>query len=189
MHRFHLLALAAFAVVALPACDLLGDTDDDRPDAEVIIGTWDASTVNVLVDVGPVDVPVPVSDLAADEQWFAFSADNRFTFVFDPDDDRRITVSYEGTTYVDVPLPDGPISLAGDYQLSEDAGRITFSTIVGQTGDDFSMDYDISGDRSGLDLEADDPRVLGLLFGLAGDDYQVFAQYIVGGSISYERRL
>jgi hypothetical protein len=189
MHRFTAIVLGSLAVLALPACDLLGGTDDDRPDAELILGTWDASTVNVLVDVGPVNVPVPVGDLSADVQTFTFGADGTFSFLFDPDDDRRITVSYEGTTYVDIPLPDGPLTIEGDYEVREDAGEILFSTIDGQTGDDFAMSYDISGDRSELDLEADDPRILGLLFGLAGDDYQAFAQYVAGGSISYERRL
>ena len=187
MNRLLALSLA-LGVLVLPACDLFGGTDDDRSHAEIIIGTWDASTANVLVDVGPVTVPVPVSDLAADEQWFAFGGDGRFTFTFDPDDDRRITVSYDGTTYVDIPLPDGPITVEGEYEVRQTEGVIAFSTIEGQTGDDFEMEYDISSDRAGLELIADDPRVLGILFGLAGDDYAVFAQYVVGGSIDYDRR-
>jgi hypothetical protein len=175
-------------VLALPACDFFGGTDDDRPHAEIIIGTWDASGVNVLVDVGPVTVPVPVGDLAADAQSFVFAGDGSFRFTYDPDDDRRITITYDGETYVDVPLPDGPIVLEGEYELRQTEGVIHFSTIEGQTGDDFVMEYDISSDRADLELLAEDPRILGLLFGLAGEDYDVFAQYVVGGSIDYERR-
>jgi hypothetical protein len=144
--------------------------------------------VSVLVDVGPTNIPVPISDLAADEQSFTFGGDGRFTFVFDPDDARRITVTYQGTTYVDIPLPDGPINIGGDYVVQEDGGKVHFSTIEGQTGDDFAMDYDFSGDRSGLDLGIEDPRIFRLLFGIADEDYEVFAQYIVGGSIDYDRR-
>jgi hypothetical protein len=187
MNRLLPLALA-IGVLALPACDFLGGVDDDRPHAEIIIGTWDASGVNVLVDVGPVTVPVPVSDLAADEQAFVFGGDGSFRFTFDPDDDRRITITYEGDTYVDVPLPDGPVVVEGDYELRETDGVISFSTIEDQTGDDFLMDYDLSNDRRGLELLAEDPRILGLLFGLAGEEYQAFAEYVVGGSIDYDRR-
>jgi hypothetical protein len=187
MNRFIPFALLV-GVLALPACDFFGGAEDDRPHAEIIIGTWDASTVNVLVDVGPVTVPVPVSDLAADEQSFEFGGDGSFRFTFDPDDDRRITIAYEDETYVDVPLPDGPIAIEGDYEVRQTEGVVFFSTVDGQTGDDFVMEYDLSNDRAGLELVAEDPRILGLLFGLAGEDYQVFAQYVVGGSIDYDRR-
>jgi hypothetical protein len=187
MNRLLPLALA-IGVLALPACDFFGGVDDDRPHAEIIIGTWDASGVNVLVDVGPVTVPVPLSDLAADQQSFVFTGAGAFTFTYDPADDRRITITYEGETYVDVPLPDDPVVVAGDYEVRQAEGVIHFSTIDGQTADDFVMEYDLSNDRAGLELIAEDPRILGLLFGLAGEEYQAFAQYIVGGSIDYDRR-
>jgi hypothetical protein len=187
MNRLLPYALALVAL-ALPACDFLGGVDDDRPHAEIIIGTWDANTVNVRVDVGPVTVPVPVSDLSADLQSFLFAADGTFRFTYDPADDRRITITYEGETYVDIPLPDGPIVVEGDYEVRQTEGVINFSTIDGQTADDFVMDYVISRDRAGLELVAEDPRILGLLFGLAGEDYQAFAEYVVGGSIDYDRR-
>jgi len=175
-------------VVALPGCDHFGSADDDRPDAEIIIGTWDASSVNALVDVGPLTVPIPLTGLEADEQSFDFGGDGRFDFVFDPDDDRRITISYQGTTYVDIPLPDGAVTLSGTYQVMESSEQIVFSTIEGQTGDDFAMGYDIRGNRAILELRAEDPRTLGLLLGLAGEEYEVFAEYVTGGSITYDRR-
>jgi hypothetical protein len=188
MHRLRPILFAALAVAALPGCDFLGGVDDDRSDAEIIVGTWDASAVNVLVDVGPFNVPIPVAGLETDEQWFDFGGDGQFTFVLDPDDDRRLAIAYEGTTYVDIELPDGPVELTGDYEVQEEAGAILFSTIPGQTGDDFTMDYDIRGNRSVLELQANDPRAMGLLLGLAGEDYQAFAQYVAGGSITYDRR-
>lgn len=190
LRRLTPLALAALAVVALPACDMLGNGDDDpRTDAELVVGTWDATTANVIVDIGPANVPVPVSDLAAsgDDQRFTFSQGGTFTFVFDPADDRTITISYQGTTYVDIPLPDGPVSLSGTYTLDEGADEIHFSTVAGQTADDFHLAYDFSSSNARLSLEAEDPETLARLFGLAGDDYTVFAQYVVGGSITYGR--
>ena len=72
--------------------------------------------------------------------------------------------------------------------MQEEAGVILFSTIPGQTGDDFTMDYEIRGNRSVLELQANDPRAMGLLLGLAGEEYHAFAQYVAGGSITYDRR-
>jgi len=84
LRRFTPLVLAALAVVALPACDMLGNGDDDpRTDAELMVGTWDATTANVIVDIGPANVPVPVASLAAagDQQRFTFTQGGTFTFV------------------------------------------------------------------------------------------------------------
>jgi hypothetical protein len=190
MLRRHLpLALAALAVVALPACDLFGDGGTDQPHAELVVGAWDATSASVRVDVGPTNVSVPVSDLAAsgDEQRFTFEADGDFTFRFDPDDDRRITVTYQGTTYIDIPLPDGPVVLSGTYELDEDAEEIHFSTVAGQSADDFHLAYGFGSGGSRLELIAEDPQTLARLIGLAGDDYEVFAQYVVGGSLTYGR--
>jgi hypothetical protein len=192
LRRFAPFALAALAVVALPACDQLDSSGDGdtRPDSERIVGSWDATTANLIVDVGPTNVSVPVGNLAAadDQQRWVFDEDGTFTFVFDPDDDRTITISYQGTTYVDVPLPDGPVQLSGTYTLDTAADEVTFSTVAGQTADDFSLAYSFSGSTSArLDLEAEDPETLARLFGLAGDDYAAFAEYVVGGSITYGR--
>jgi hypothetical protein len=193
MLRHAPLALAALAVLALPACGLVGGTDDPRPHAELVVGAWDATTASVLVDVGPTNVSVPVSDLAAsgDEQRFTFDDDGTFSFVFDPADDRTIRVDPEGTTFdFELPLPDGPVTLSGTYELDEVANEIHFSTIAGQTADDFHLGYSFSGSSSSrLNLEAEDPETLGRLFGLAGSDYEVFAQYVVGGSLTYGRLL
>ncbi len=191
LRRFAPLVLTALAVVAFPACDALDNGEGDtRSDAERVVGTWDATTANVIVDVGPTNVPIPVSNLAAagDQQRFVFNSDGTFTFVFDPDDDRRITIAYQGTTYVDLPLPDGPVELSGTYALDAAADEIRLSTLAGQTADDFTLAYGFGGSSSSrLNLEAEDPATLARLFGLAGDDYAAFAQYVVGGSITYGR--
>ena len=190
MLRRHLpLALTALAVVALPACDLFGDGGTDQPHAELVVGTWDATAASVRVDVGPTTVSVPVGDLAAsgDEQRFTFEADGDFAFRFDPDDARTIRVVYQGNVVFEVPLPDGPVTLNGTYELDEDAGEIHFSTVAGQTADDFHLAYGFGSAGSRLELIAEDPQTLARLIGLAGDDYEVFAQYVVGGSLTYGR--
>ena len=176
-------ALALLAVLALPACDETGPTETD---AELIVGTWDATTANVRIENVPVGIPVANLAAADDEQAFSFEADGDFAFVFDPDDDRRLTISYEGTTYVDVALPDGPVEIEGTYALDEDDEEIHFSVTSG-AADDFHLGYDVSS--GSLELTFEDPETLALLLGLADADLAEVAEFVTGASIRYSKLL
>jgi hypothetical protein len=177
-------ALACVLAVAFGACDT---QENDRPDAEEIVGTWEAATANVRVRNVPVGVPV--GDLAAqgDEQVFTFRADGGFTFRFDPAEGRRLRVSYQGTTYVNVPLTQ-TVNLAGTYTLDEAGRRLTFSTVPQTTQDDFELAYDFNSEGDALELIAEDPETLRILFGLADEDYEVIADVVAGASVSYDRQ-
>ncbi len=176
--------LALVLAAALCACDT---EENVRPDSEEIVGTWGAGTANVRVRNVPVGIPVSDLATAGDEQTFAFRADGGFTFRFDPADGRRLRVSYQGTTYVDIPLTQ-TVNLAGTFTLDEGARRLRFSTIAQTTEDDFELAYDFNSTGDALELVAEDPETLRLLFGLADADYEVIASVVTGASISYDRQ-
>lgn len=166
-------------VVAFAGCD--ETSPDTRPDSERIVGTWTAASASVTIRSVP--VPVRVADLTAsgDEQTFAFAQGDRFTFVFDPQDGRTITVSALGQT-VSVPVSQ-TVRLAGTYTLNEGAKTVTFSTVPGQTVDDFQLSYGFSGNH--LDLKATDFATLVRLFGFAGTEAEQLAAIVTGGQLSY----
>ncbi len=129
---------------------------------------------------------IPVADLASagDEQTFAFSDNGTFTFVFDPAEGRRVTISYQGETYVSFPL-DQTVRLSGDFTVDEGTKQIMFSTIATATADDFRLGYRFSGQT--LELSAQDPETLARLFGLASGDASELARVVTGGSVTYRK--
>ena len=178
-----MLRLAALLLLLAPLCGC-SETDPAVPAREQLVGSWDATTANVRVQSVPFGIPVADLAAAGDEQTFAFRDNGTFTFVFAPADGRRATISYQGTTYVSVPL-DQTVSLAGDYTVDEETEQITFSTIATATADDFRLGYRFSG--STLELSAEDPQTLARLFGLASSDAADFARVVAGGSVTYSR--
>jgi len=178
------LVLAALVALGLSGCDQI--TGSDESDQERIAGAWTATLVNVRVQGVPVGIPV--SDLTSpdEENRIAFRTDGTFTFVYNPADGRRLRLAYQGTTYVDVPL-DQTVTLSGMYTVDEDADEIRFSTLANQTADDFSLGYGFGLGGTDLELDAEDPGTLALLFGLAGDDAAQFSGVVAGGSITYSR--
>lgn len=175
------LAALLLFVGALSGCD--ESSTDTRPDRERILGMWNAASASVIVRSVP--IPVRVADLttAGDEQTFTFAAGDRFTFVFDPQAGRAIRVTALGQT-ISVPV-DQTVRLAGTYTLNEGTQTITFSTIPGQTVDDFQLGYGFSGDR--LDLKANDFATLVRLFGFAGTGAEQLSQIVTGGQLSYSQ--
>ena len=176
------------AVLLLVAASLTGCSETDPgaealPDSERIVGTWDASTASV--NVRSVPIPIRVADLTAseDQQTFAFESGGRFTFVFDPQDGRTISITALGQT-LSVPV-DQTVRLSGTYTLNEQTDQITFSTIDGQTADDFRMGYGFTG--ASLDLTANDVPTLVRLFGFAETDAGRLAALIDGGQITYRQ--
>ncbi|HEX9950312.1 MAG TPA: hypothetical protein VGB53_00955 [Rubricoccaceae bacterium] len=179
--------LAAFLLVlgALSGCDE-ADTTDTRPDRERIVESWNAATANVRVQGLPFGIPVADLTASGDVQTFTFRPNGTFSFLFDPADGRRVTISYQGQTYVSFPL-DRTVSLSGDYTVDEATDQVTFSTIATATADDFRMGYrfgTLSGAGS-LELVAEDPETLARLFGLADADAAELARVVTGGSVTY----
>ena len=176
--------VALLSVVALAGCDE-ADPADTRTDEERIVGTWDASTANVRVRGLPFGIPVADLANAGDVQTFTFRTDGTFTFLFDPAEGRRVTISYQGRDYVSFPL-DQTVNLAGTYTVDESADRIALSTVAGQTADDFRLGYRFAGSTgTSLELIAEDPETLARLFGIANADAARVAEFVTGGSITY----
>ena len=173
------LALLVLAAVALTGCD----ETDTRSDEEQIVGSWEAFRANVRVRNVPVGVPVLALTSGGDRSEIAFGADSRFEFVLDPADGRRLTVTYGGTTYLDVPL-DQEVVLEGTYTLDEEQDQIRFSTLAQTTADDFELSYGL-GAVDGLELIAEDPETIAKLLGATNAG--VFAEIVTGGSISYSK--
>ncbi len=175
------LALMFTLLLAAPLAGCDEATTDTRPDSERIVGTWTAASASVIVRSVP--IPIRVADLtsAGDEQSFTFAQDGRFAFVFDPQDGRTISVTALGQT-VSVPVSQ-TVRLAGTYTLDTGTQTITFSTVPGQTVDDFQLGYGFSGSR--LDLKANDFATLVRLFGFAGTGADQLAQIVTGGQLSY----
>lgn len=176
--------LSVLVALGIAGCDEVTDTIDPRPDSERIVGQWSARSANVRVQGVPVGIPVSNLAAAGDEQTFTFQTDRTFAFRFDPADGRRVTISYNGTTYADFPL-ERTVALSGTYTVDESADEITFSTVAGQTVDDFQMGYGFGLTGNGLELVAEDPETLSRLFGLADADAAQIADVVTGGSITY----
>lgn len=177
--------LLLLALVTLSACDESAPADT-RTDRERIVGSWNAATANVRVRGLPFGIPVADLTAQGDVQTFTFRPNGTFSFLFDPADGRRVTISYQGQTYVSFPL-DRTVSLSGDYTVDEVADKVTFSTVATATADDFRMGYrfgTLSGSGS-LELVAEDPATLARLFGLADADAAELARVVTGGSVSY----
>jgi hypothetical protein len=178
------LALSVLLALGTSGCDQI--TGSDETDSERIAGDWTAASANVRVEGVPFGIPV--SDLAAsgDRQTFSFDSDGDFEFTFDPAEGRRVTISYQGTTYVSFPL-NRTVNLVGTYEVDEDADEITFSTSGATSTDVFTMGYDFGLTGSNLELIAEDPETLARLFGLADADAAQIADVVTGGSITYSQ--
>ena len=179
-------ALLCLLSLGLTACDARDVDSDTRSDTERLIGSWSAATADVRVQGLPLGIPV--ADLAAqgDEQTIALQSDGTFRFRFDPADGRRVTIAYQGREYVSFPL-DQTVALSGTYTVDESAETIRFSTVAGQTADDFSTGYafgSVSG-RDSFALVVNDPETLGRLFGIARPDLARVASVVSGGQITY----
>ena len=175
------LAFLLLVLVPLAGCSEV-DPGVETPAAERIVGTWNARTANVRVQSVPFGIPVADLASAGDEQTFAFRGDRTFTFVFDPADGRRVSISYQGTTYASFPL-DRTVNLAGTYVIDDGTQQVTFSTVASTTADDFRMGYRFTGTT--LELSAQDPETLARLFGLASGDASELARVVTGGSVTY----
>ena len=169
------------ALVTLSACDEVAPADT-RTDRERIVSPWNAATANVRVRGLPFGIPVADLTAQGDVQTFTFRPNGTFSFLFDPADGRRVTISYQGTTYVSFPL-ERTVSLSGDYTVDEAADKVTFSTVATATVDDFRMGYRFGS--GSLELVAEDPATLARLFGLADADAAELARVVTGGSVSY----
>jgi hypothetical protein len=176
--------LSVLVALGTSGCDQF--TDPDETDSERIVGAWSASSANVRVEGVPFGIPVSDLANAGDEQTFTFRTDGTFAFRFDPADGRRVTISYQGTEYVSFPL-DRTVNLSGTYTVNESADEITFSTIAGQTADDFEMGYGFGLTGANLELIAEDPQTLARLFGIADADAAQVAEVVTGGSITYSQ--
>ena len=177
------LLASALALVALVGCDQT--TLDTRTDSERIVGARSATSANVRVQGLPFGIPVADLANAGDVQTFTFRTDGTFTFLFDPAEGRRVTISYQGRDYVSFPL-DQTVNLAGTYTVDESADRIALSTVAGQTADDFRLGYRFAGSTgTSLELIAEDPETLARLFGIASADAARVAEFVTGGSITY----
>lgn len=175
------LALLLLIGVSLTACDET-DPADMRSDNERLVGTWDASAANVRVRGG---LRVPVADLAQadDEQTFTFGAGNRFTFVFDPQDGRTVSISALGQTFT-VPV-DQTVRFSGTYVIDTPAQTIRFVPMTFDTDESFQLGYRFNSGT--LELSAEDPETLGKLFGLADADLSQLSTVVTGGSITYQK--
>lgn len=180
------LVLSLALVLGLSACDETDTATDTRSDQERLVGSWKAATANVRVQGVPFGIPVADLANAGDEQTFTFRTDGTFGFRFDPADGRRVSISYQGTTYVSFPL-NQTVSLAGVYSVDEASDEITFSTVPGQTADDFRLGYAFGsvGGAASIELLAEDPETLARLFGIASGDAARVGQVVTGGSIRY----
>ncbi len=178
-----MLRLVALLLVLAPLTGC-SETDPAVPAREQLVGEWDATTANVRVQSIPFGIPVADLASAGDEQTFAFRESGTFSFVFDPAEGRRVSISYQGTTYVSFPL-DQTVRLAGDYTVDEGTQQITFSTVASATADDFRLGYRFSGQT--LELSAQDPETLARLFGLASGDAAELARIVTGGSVTYSK--
>lgn len=187
--------LSVLVALGTAGCDEVADVIDPRSDTERLVqdSPWTAYEAQVIVDGAQFGVPgpfgIPVADLAAegDVQTFTFRSDGTFAFHFDPADGRTVTISYRGTTYASFPL-NQTVDLSGTYTVDERADEITFSTVPGQAVDDFMLGYDFGpGQSDSVELIAEDPATLSLLFGLADPDAAQLARFVTGGSISYSR--
>ena len=173
--------VALLFVVALAGCDA-ADPADTRTDEERIVGTWDASTANVRVRGLPFGIPVADLANAGDDHTFVFRTDDTFTFRFDPADGRRVSIPIPGTDGIGFPL-NQTVALSGTYTLDDSTDKVTFSTVAGQTVDDFRMGYSFRS--ATLELSAEDAQTLSRLFGLADADAARIAEVLTGGSITY----
>ena len=173
------LATTALLAVALvfAACD---NAEDDVPDSERIVGTWEVETVNATTGIG---LSIPVLDLESggDESSFDFDDDGTFAFTFDPADGRSLDVT---GTPVSIPL-DQPVSFDGTFVLDEPNAQIRLTTDASPGGVVFGYRFRGSDD---LELIADDPGALALLLGLAAPELEVLATVVTGGSFALRKR-
>lgn len=182
----HIALLPLLAVALLTGCD---SNDDETPDAERIVGTWQAERINATTRVG---LSVPVYEMGSDDRAeLRLSGDGDegplFFFDFEPADGR--TLSVPGT---DVEIPLYPVRLAGSYQLNEENRTIRlrtdslFSTSTYEV--DATLGYRLSGNGS-LELIAESPETLALIVGLGTDDatIEALASVVTGGSLSLNK--
>ncbi len=180
MHRFytHIVLLSTFVVTSVLAvgCDSSTTT---RADAELIIGSWIGSSLNVDL-LGPLpSVAIPNVDPSVAS--VAFGPGSAFSLAFDPEDNATLGIPNTG---VNVPLPD-QVTLMGTFTLNEAAKTISLARSGIPAA--LLLDYEFRGDND-LELIANTPEEFADLLGLASSDAAALASVIDGGSIRFDRQ-
>lgn len=170
----HIALLPLLAIALFAGCDA---NDDETPDSERIVGTWQASEARV-------NTPVPGVHISVLD---ASSAD-QVRLEFDEGDHYRLIV--DGTLEIEVPQVGETITIqggthTGTYQLVADE-RIRFTT-DGVTGS-IAIDYSFRGTNE-LNLSVENTeegrQVIALILGLEADSPVL--NLIAGGTLSLRR--
>ena len=174
MTRLFPITLLLFAIALFAGCD---SNDDETPDSERIVGTWQASEARVNTPVPGVHITV-LDASNADQVRLEFDEGDRYRLVV------------EGTLEIEVPqvgetitIPGG--SQSGTYALVEN-GRIRFTT-DGVTGA-IAITYSFRGDNE-LNLSVENTeegrQVIALILGLEAGSPVL--DLIAGGTLSLRR--
>lgn len=170
----HIALLPLLAVALLTGCD---SNDDETPDSERIVGTWQASEARVNTPAPGVHITI-LDASNADQVSLEFDEGDRYRMIVD------------GTLEIEVPQVNETITIQGGvrqgtYQLVADE-RIRFTT-DGVTGS-IAIDYDFRGDNElNLSVENTDEgrQVIALILGL--DASSPVLDLIAGGTLSLRR--
>ena len=177
-----LLAFAFAASVTLGGCDLLSSDDDRAPDAELILGAWTGTSINVRADtnspLGTISLPFPGADASAATAEFSASS---ATLGFDPDDDAEFNIKQLNFS---IPLPN-EVSVSGTYRLDTDAAQLVLSRPEIEGGE-LRLGYALRSETS-LEIIAEDAAAFASLFGFIGGDAEALAGIVSGGSIRYTK--
>jgi hypothetical protein len=176
LNRLLYIALLPLLAAALlfAGCD---SNDDDTPDSERIVGTWQASEARVNTPVPGVHISV-LDASNADQVTLAFGADGRYALVVDGA--LEVEVPQVGQT---ITIPGG--TREGTYALVQDQ-KVRFTT-DGVTGS-IAVDYGFRGANE-LNLTVENTeegrQVIALILGLEADS--PILNLIAGGTLSLRR--
>ncbi|MEL7363769.1 MAG: hypothetical protein AAFN13_16960 [Bacteroidota bacterium] len=168
--------LLLFALV-LVACD---SEETTMPDADLIVGAWTGTSLNVLTEVLGLPITVPVYDVNENGGTLTatFTEGGSFTFDLDVEDGSTFEIS-------GVALPLADFRVTGTYTVNESSEQVTLTLVSTDQGDlSGNGDYDFNGDNR-LELSIEDPDLVTELVGLA--DVSLPDGTIRGGSISLQR--
>lgn len=174
--RIHILGLVVIGSVLVAGCDSSTTT---RADAELIIGSWIGTSLNVDL-IGPLP-SVAIPDVDPSVASVSFGTGNAFSLVFDPEDDAVLGIP---NTSVDIQLPD-LVTLTGTFTLNEPAKTISLARQGIPAA--LVLEYRFRNDND-LELIAETPEAFAELLGLASKDAATLSTVIDGGSIRFERQ-